>query len=88
MAFKEVLVITTDNPSEGEIIKHLQPVTAHVVAGTNLFSDFFAGMSDIFGGRSGSYKKQLSSIYSEAIERIKQEAKRLGQMELSVSRLI
>ncbi|MEG9327507.1 YbjQ family protein [Salinimicrobium catena] len=75
---KEVLVITTATPSEGKIIKHLQPVTAHVVAGTNLFSDFFAGMSDIFGGRSGSYKKQLSSIYSEAIERIKQEAKRIG----------
>ena len=68
---KDVLVITTDNPSEGKIIKHLQPVTSHVVAGTNLFSDFFAGMSDFFGGRSGSYKKQLSSIYSEAIERVK-----------------
>ncbi|MDT0691004.1 YbjQ family protein [Salegentibacter sp. F188] len=75
---KEVLVITTDNPSEGKIVKHLRPVTAHVVAGTNLFSDFFAGMSDIFGGRSGSYKKQLSSIYDEAIERVKQEAKRMG----------
>ena len=75
---REVLVITTDNPSEGKIVKHLKPVTAHVIAGTNLFSDFFAGMSDIFGGRSGSYKKQLSSIYSEAIERIKQEAKRIG----------
>ena len=75
---REVLVITTDSPSEGKIVKHLRPVTAHVVAGTNLFSDFFAGMSDIFGGRSGSYKKQLSSIYSEAIERIKQEAKRIG----------
>ena len=75
---KKVLVITTDNPSEGKIVKHLHPVTAHVVAGTNLFSDFFAGMSDIFGGRSGSYKKKLSSIYSEAIERIRQEAKRVG----------
>lgn len=78
MTRKEVLVITTETPSEGEIEKHLQPVTSHVVAGTNLFSDFFAGMSDIFGGRSGSYKKQLSSIYSEAIDRIKQEAKRIG----------
>ena len=38
---KDVLVITTDNPSEGEIVKHLRAVTAHVVAGTNLFSDFF-----------------------------------------------
>lgn len=74
----EVLVITTDTPSEGKVIKHLQPVTAHVVAGTNLFSDFFAGMSDIFGGRSGSYKKQLSSIYSEAIDRVRQEAKNIG----------
>lgn len=78
MRNSRVLVITTDTPSEGKIVKHLQPVTAHVVAGTNLFSDFFAGMSDIFGGRSGSYKKQLSSIYSEAIERIQQAATRIG----------
>lgn len=75
---KEVLVVTTDMPSGGTITKHLKPITAHVVAGTNLFSDFFAGMSDIFGGRSGSYKKQLASIYTEAIESLQYEAFKIG----------
>lgn len=63
---KNILVITTSEPSNNRIQKHLRPVTAHVVAGTNIFSDVFAGFSDIFGGRSSSYQKQLSSIYNES----------------------
>jgi uncharacterized protein YbjQ (UPF0145 family) len=53
-------------------------VSAHIVAGTNFFSDFFASFSDVFGGRSHSYQKQLTSLYNEAIERIKFAAYELG----------
>lgn len=49
-----------------------------MVAGTNIFSDVFAGFSDIFGGRSSSYQKQLSSIYNEAIERLQYKTFQLG----------
>ena len=56
----------------------MKPVSAHIVAGTNLFSDFFASFSDVFGGRSQTYQKQLSSLYNEAIERIKYAAFELG----------
>jgi len=75
---KNILVITTSEPSNLKIQKHLRPVTAHVVAGTNIFSDVFAGFSDIFGGRSSSYQKQLSSIYNEAIERLQYKTYQLG----------
>jgi len=76
--FNNILVSTT-NSLEGLKIKHyLKPLSAHVVAGTNFFSDFFASFSDVFGGRSKTYQRQLSSIYSEAIEILKQSAIEIG----------
>ena len=75
---KDILVITT-GASEGlKIKKYLRPVSANIVAGTNLFSDFLGGFSDVFGGRSDSYQKQLSSLYNEAIERIKHNTHEIG----------
>lgn len=75
---KDILVITTSSAEGLKVKKYLRPVTAHVVAGTNLFSDFLGGLSDVFGGRSNSYQKQLSSLYDEAIDRIKYSAHEIG----------
>lgn len=75
---KDILVSTTSTIEGVTIIKYLKPITSHLVAGTNLFSDFAAGLTDIFGGRSGAYQKQLSALYLEAIERIKYNAFELG----------
>ena len=75
---KDVLVVTTPSIEGAKIKKYLKPVSAHIVTGTNLFSDFLGGISDIFGGRSEAYQKQLSSIYNEAIERIKNAAFEIG----------
>jgi uncharacterized protein YbjQ (UPF0145 family) len=73
------LLVTTTSSIEGMTIKqYIKPISAHVVAGTNFFSDFFASFSDVFGGRSQTYQRQLSSIYSEAIEILKQSAYELG----------
>jgi len=75
---REVLVTSTSHVEGVKINKYLKPVSAHVVAGTNVFSDFAASVSDFFGGRSESYQKQLASIYDEAIERIKINAFEVG----------
>lgn len=75
---KDILVITTSTAEGLKIKKHLKPVSAHIVAGTNLFSDFLGGLTDVFGGRSSSYQKQLSSLYNEAIERIKHNTYEIG----------
>ena len=75
---KDILVITTSSAEGLKIKKHLKPISAHIVAGTNLFSDFLGGLTDVFGGRSNSYQKQLSSLYNEAIERIRYNAHEIG----------
>ncbi len=75
---KEILVTTTSNIEGLSIKQYIKPISAHVVAGTNFFSDFFASFSDVFGGRSQSYQRQLSSIYSEAVEILKRSAYELG----------
>ncbi len=75
---KDILVVTTSSIDGIKIKKYLKPVSAHIVAGTNLFSDFFGGLTDVFGGRSSSYQNQLSSLYNEAIERVKANAHEIG----------
>jgi len=71
---KDILVMTTSAAEGLKIKRYLKPVSAHIVAGTNLFSDFLGGLTDVFGGRSQAYQKQLTSLYNEAIERIKYAA--------------
>lgn len=75
---KDILVVTSSTLYGIKIKRYLKPVSAHIVAGTNLFSDFMGGISDIFGGRSQSYQKQLASLYNEAIDRIKHSAYEIG----------
>lgn len=78
MISPKVLVTTTSSLDGWDIHSYLGPVFSHIVAGTGYFSDFAASFSDIFGGRSHSYQKQLSAINTEAIELLKSKAVRLG----------
>lgn len=75
---KDILVVTTSSVEGLTVQRYLKPVSAHVVAGTNLFNDFLGSLTDIFGGRSQTYQKQLASLYDEAIERIKYAAYEIG----------
>jgi uncharacterized protein YbjQ (UPF0145 family)/CDGSH-type Zn-finger protein len=75
---KNILVLTTSTIDGIKVKKYIKPVSANVVAGTNLFSDLLGGISDIFGGRSQAYQKQLNSLYDEAIERVKRAAYEIG----------
>ena len=73
------LIVSTTNSLEGwEIENYLGPVSSHIVAGTGFFSDFAASFSDIFGGRSQSYQKQLAAINDEAVELLKKKASLMG----------
>ena len=63
---KDVLVITTSSIDGLKIKRYLKPVSSHIVAGTNLFSDFISGLSDVFGGRSQTYQKQLVCHFEQS----------------------
>ena len=53
-------------------------VTGEVIIGANMFKDFFAGIRDIVGGRSGSYEGVLRKAKDEALQEMQQRALRLG----------
>ena len=73
------IIATTTATLEGyETTGYLGVVSAHVVAGTGLFSDVLASFSDLFGGRSRSYQKQLAAINDEVIDLLKSKAAALG----------
>ncbi|HEY1194791.1 YbjQ family protein [Flavobacterium sp.] len=75
---KNVLAVTTSTVEGLKIQKYLKPISSHLVAGTNFFSDFFGGITDIIGGRSSTYQKQLTSLYDEAVENLKKNAVEIG----------
>ena len=72
-----MLVTTTDTVQNHSIEAYLGIVTAEVVYGTNAFKDFFAGIRDTLGGRTGSYEKVFEKGQQKAIEELKQRAQKL-----------
>ena len=70
------MIITTTNNIENYSIKqYLGVVNANIVIGANLFSDFAASLTDIFGGRSNTYQNKLNTIYTEVMAELKAKAK-------------
>jgi uncharacterized protein YbjQ (UPF0145 family) len=78
VTMRRVQITTTGTIAGWQIESYLGPVVAHVVAGTGLFSDIAASLTDFFGGRSGTYQKQLARIREEALLALEGEARRLG----------
>jgi len=71
--------VTTTSGFEGvEIVEYFEPITAHVVVGMNLFKDFFAGLTDIFGGKSNTYQNTLASINEDVIDQLRRKANAIG----------
>lgn len=67
---KRVFITTTDTIEGAKIVEYKGLVSSNIVAGTGFLSDFVAGLSDFFGGRSGTYRRQMEAIYSEALDDI------------------
>lgn len=73
------VIITTTSLIDGyKVAQYLGIVNANFVAGTDFMTDFFASVSDIFGGVSGSYKSEMDRLYERAKWAITEEAKRKG----------
>lgn len=76
----EIIVIVTTTPTiEGKPIReYLGIVNGEVIIGINVLKDFTAGIRDIFGGRSRSYENALVEARSEALEEMKERARKMG----------
>ncbi|HHG3226475.1 TPA: YbjQ family protein [Vibrio parahaemolyticus] len=70
------------------IIDNHGVITSTIVIGTNLFSDFFAGVRDVVGGKSGSYMNKLDKLKSEVLLDLKRQAAAKNAMQLLVFQLM
>ncbi|WP_026167165.1 heavy metal-binding domain-containing protein [Balneola vulgaris] len=73
------MIMSTTNSLEGrQVKKYLGIVTGEAILGANIFKDFFAGIRDIVGGRSGAYEKELQEARRLAFEEMEMKANRVG----------
>ena len=73
------MIVTTTPTIEGRPAKsYLGIVTGEAILGANIFRDFFAGIRDIVGGRSGAYEKELRKAREIAFKELGEQAKSLG----------
>ena len=73
------MILTTTHNVEGRpILEYLGIVTGEAIMGANIVRDFFASVTDVVGGRSGTYEKKLSQAREIALKEMAEEAEKLG----------
>ena len=73
------MLLTTTNTIEGHpIVEYYGVVSGETIIGANFVKDFFAGIRDIVGGRSGSYERVLREAKDTAMQEMADAAARLG----------
>lgn len=73
------MIVTTTPSIEGNTIaEYIGIVTGEAIMGANIFRDFFASITDIVGGRSAAYEKELAKARKISMDEMIEQAKELG----------
>lgn len=73
------MLLSTTSSLEGmPIEEYLGIVTGETIIGANIIRDWFAGITDVVGGRSGTYEKVLKKAKNSAIKEMTEKASALG----------
>lgn len=73
------MILTTTNTIEGKtIIDYRGIVVGEAIMGANVVRDFFAGITDIIGGRSGAYESKLQDARDTAMRELEGRAAAQG----------
>ncbi len=73
------MIITTTPSVEGRTILEYQGIVfGEVIAGVNMVKDFMGGLTNMFGGRSGTYEEELMNARTRALEEMEQRAYSMG----------
>ena len=69
---------TTPSIAERETVETLGVVSGEAIIGAHIFRDFFAGITNIIGGRAGGYEKALRQARDIALDEMCEEAAQKG----------
>ncbi|GAH66638.1 MAG: heavy metal-binding domain-containing protein [candidate division Zixibacteria bacterium] len=73
------MIVTTTPTIQGKEIKeYLGIVTGEAIMGANIVKDIFASITDIVGGRSAAYEKELTRAREIALREMEENARTLG----------
>ena len=73
------MLFTTTSIIEGFPVKqYLGIVTGETIIGANAIKDFKAGLSDFFGGRSGTYERVLIQAKDTSMNEMANRAAQMG----------
>lgn len=73
------MIVTTTPSVEGKrIVEYKGIVFGEVISGVNFLKDFAAGLTNFFGGRSGSYEGELIQAREEALREMQGRAEAAG----------
>jgi len=73
------MLTTTTSMIEGRTITDYHGLVAgEAILGANVFRDLFAAVTDIIGGRSGAYEKELGRARKIAIKEMQEAARAQG----------
>ncbi len=73
------MIVTTTPTVEGRAVAEYKGiVVGETIVGVNVISDMFSSVTDIFGGRSGSYESELQAARSTALREMEERAQELG----------
>ena len=73
------LIVTTEMSLDGyNILERIDIITSECVFGMNIFRDMFAGIRDIFGGRSSASQKVLRDARRTCLTELRREALIVG----------
>ena len=72
------MTVTTTPSIDGKrIVEYKGLVFGEIVSGVDFIKDFAAGLSNFFGGRSGSYEGELITARENAISEVTERASKL-----------
>ena len=73
------MIVTTTPAVEGrKIVAYKGIVFGEVVSGVNFIKDMFSSITDMIGGRSGTYEKELQEAREKAMAEMSERAAKLG----------
>ena len=73
------MIVTTTPSIEGKkVIEYKGIVFGEVISGVDFIKDFAAGLTNFFGGRSGSYEGELIEARESALAEMMKRAANMG----------
>ena len=73
-----MLLSTTDTIPGKTVVKHIGLVRGNTIRGRHLGKDVLAGLRNLVGGEIAEYTKLMGESREQAIDRMAEEARKLG----------